>query len=276
MSASPPHSDIKIVVAGAGGRMGRMLIKTIGETPGAILHAALEHAGSPHMGADAGTLAGVGLLNVPVTSDPLAAIVDCDAIIDFTTPATSVELAALAAQARVVHVIGTTGIEAVQMNALHAASRHAIIVQSGNMSLGVNLLAAVVERVSRALDASWDIEIVEMHHRMKVDAPSGTALLLGEAAARGRNITLDAHSDRGRDGHTGARREGDIGFAALRGGSVVGDHTVILATQGERIELSHRAEDRSIFARGAVKAALWGHGRKPGFYSMADVLGINS
>jgi 4-hydroxy-tetrahydrodipicolinate reductase len=149
-----------------------------------------------------------------------------------------------------------------------------VIVRSGNMSLGVNLLAAMVEKVAKTLGVDWDIEIVEMHHRMKVDAPSGTALLLGEAAAKGRSLALAEHSVRVRDGHTGARKAGDIGFAALRGGTVVGDHSVIFAGPGERIELTHKAEDRGIFARGAVQAALWGRGRKPGLYSMADVLGF--
>jgi 4-hydroxy-tetrahydrodipicolinate reductase len=151
-----------------------------------------------------------------------------------------------------------------------------VIVRSGNMSLGVNLLAALVERAAASLGPDWDIEILEMHHKMKVDAPSGTALLLGEAAARGRTIALAEHSVRSRDGHTGARREGDIGFATLRGGSVVGEHSVIFAGTSERLELTHRAEDRAIFARGAVRAALWGRDKKPGHYSMADVLGLNA
>ena len=185
------------------------------------------------------------------------------------------ELAAIAAQARIVHVIGTTGLSAQDIAKLEAAARHAVIVRSGNMSLGVNLLAGLVRKVARTLGSDWDIEIVEMHHRMKVDAPSGTALLLGEAAAEGRAVDLAVVSDRGRDGHTGAREAGHIGFASLRGGTVVGDHMVTFAGSGERIELSHRAEDRTIFANGAVRAALWGRGRKPGAYTMADVLGLD-
>ncbi len=182
----------------------------------------------------------------------------------------------LAAQARIVHVIGTTGCTSEDDAKIAAAARHAVVIKSGNMSLGVNLLAVLVKQAARALGADdFDIEILEMHHKHKVDAPSGTALLLGEAAAEGRDIGLGQHSVRVRDGHTGARENGTIGFAALRGGSVVGDHSVILAGQGERITLSHHAEDRTIFARGAVKAALWGRGRKPGLYSMADVLGLN-
>jgi 4-hydroxy-tetrahydrodipicolinate reductase len=195
-------------------------------------------------------------------------------VLDFTTPQATRLFAGLAAQARIVHVVGTTGLQPDDLAALEAAARHAVIVRSGNMSMGVNLLAALVKRVARTLGPEFDVEILEMHHRMKVDAPSGTALLLGEAAAQGREIPLAQHAVRSRDGHTGARKEGDIGFATLRGGSVVGDHSVIFAGAGERIVLSHHAEDRAIFARGAVRAALWGKGRKPGLYDMADVLGL--
>ncbi|WP_158813579.1 4-hydroxy-tetrahydrodipicolinate reductase [Methylocapsa sp. S129] len=268
-------ADMRLVVTGAAGRMGRMLIKTIHETPGAVLTGALEHQGSIALGEDAGLLAGCGKAGVPISADPLAAILSADGIVDFSTPSASVEFAALAAQARIAHIIGTTGLSAEDLKRIGAAARHAAIVQSGNMSLGVNLLAALTRRVARALGEDFDIEIVEMHHRMKVDAPSGTALLLGEAAAQGRGINLSERSARGRDGHTGARRTGDIGFASLRGGTVVGDHSVIFASESERIELTHRAEDRVVFARGAVKAALWAHGRKAGLYSMADVLGLN-
>ena len=267
-------TDMKLVVVGAAGRMGRMLVRTIAETPGLTLHAALEHAGSSALGKDSGMLAGLGDNGVPVTSDPLEAVVHAQGVIDFSTPATTVAMAALAAQARIAHVIGTTGLSNDDLAKIAAAARHAPIVRSGNMSLGVNLLAALVEKAAQALGPAWDIEILEMHHRMKVDAPSGTALLLGEAAAKGRDIALDAHSVRSRDGHTGARREGDIGFATLRGGTVVGDHSVIFAAAGERLTLTHNAEDRGLFARGAAQAALWARDRKPGLYSMRDVLGF--
>ena len=160
------------------------------------------------------------------------------------------------------------------MAVIKSVTSRAVVVQSGNMSLGVNLLAALVKRVAQSLDQSFDIEIVEMHHRAKIDAPSGTALMLGQAAADGRGITLDQHSARGRDGITGARRPGDIGFASLRGGSVTGDHSVIFAGSMERIELTHRAEDRTMFAQGAIRAALWARGKPPGLYSVADVLGL--
>jgi 4-hydroxy-tetrahydrodipicolinate reductase len=267
-------SEMRLVVAGAAGRMGRMLVQAIHEMPGVCLCGALEREGSIALGQDAGLLAGAGKLNVEITSDALEALANADGVLDFTNPATTLNLTALAAQARIVHVIGTTGLSPIDIEKIDAASRHAVIVRSGNMSLGVNLLASLVRKVAQTLGEDFDIEIVEMHHRMKVDAPSGTALLLGEAAAAGRQIELAQRSVRARDGHTGARNAGDIGFAALRGGTVVGDHQVIFAGNGERIELAHRAEDRSIFARGAVKAALWGHGRKPGHYAMADVLGI--
>ncbi|MDR7033758.1 4-hydroxy-tetrahydrodipicolinate reductase [Mesorhizobium sp. BE184] len=267
--------DMGLVVVGAAGRMGRTLIQIIQATPGATLVGAIEHAGSPHVGKDAGELAGVGPLGVVISDDPLPAFAKADGVLDFSTPAASVEFAGYAAQARIVHVIGTTGCSDDDNARIAAAGRHATIVKSGNMSLGVNLLSVLVEQAARALDAAdFDIEILEMHHKHKVDAPSGTALLLGEAAAAGREIQLAEKSVRVRDGHTGAREAGTIGFATLRGGSVIGEHSVLLAGLGERVTLSHHAEDRAIFARGAVKAALWAQGRKPGLYSMRDVLGL--
>ena len=266
-------ADMRLIVTGAAGRMGRMLIKAIAETRGFSLAGALERAGSPHLGQDAALAAGLAApAGVPVTDDPLPLMLVSDGIIDFSAPAATVELDGLAAQARIVHVIGTTGLEEEHLKRIGAAARHAPIVRSGNMSLGVNVLAELVRQAARTLGAEFDIEIVEMHHRMKIDAPSGTALLLGEAAAEGRGVDLAAHSARGRDGITGARRPGDIGFASLRGGTVVGDHSVVFAGEGERITLSHHAEDRTLFARGALKAAQWAIGRKPGLYSMADVL----
>lgn len=268
-------SEMRLVVAGAAGRMGRVLVEIIRQTPGAHLAGALEEPGSIAIGQDAGLLAGCGQMGVEISGDALPAIAGADGLLDFTTPQSTVELAGLAAQARIVHVIGTTGLNADDLRRIEAAARHAVIIRSGNMSLGVNLIAALVERAARTLGPDFDIEIVEMHHRMKVDAPSGTALLLGEAAAKGRGIRLEEHAVRVRDGHTGPRRAGDIGFASLRGGTVVGNHTVIFAGPGERIEIAHAAEDRSIFARGAVQAALWGRNQKPGLYSMADVLGLS-
>jgi len=267
-------SDIRIVVAGAAGRMGQTLIRTIGETKGCIVSGALEAPGNPDLGQDAGTLAGLKPLGLALTDDPLPLIAKADALVDFTTPKVSVELAALCAQARIVDVIGTTGCSADDDAKIRAAARHATIIKSGSMSMGINLLAALVRRAAKALP-DFDVEIVEMHHRRKVDAPSGTALLLGQAAAESRGIALGDKAVRARDGHTGARPDGAIGFASLRGGTVIGEHEVIFAGPSERIVLSHVAEDRSIFAHGAVAAAKWGQGKKPGLYAMADVLGLS-
>jgi len=269
-------NDMKLVVVGAAGRMGQALIRIIHETDGVTLHAAIEREGSAFVGKDAGDLAGTGPLGVIVTTDPLKAFLDADGVLDFTAPDASVTFAGLAAQARIVHVIGTTGCGPEHEEKFEAAARHARVVKSGNMSLGVNLLGVLTRDAAKALPAiGWDIEIVEMHHKHKVDAPSGTALLLGEAAATGRGIDLATQSVRVRDGHTGPRPAGTIGFATLRGGSVVGDHSVILAGEGELVTLSHSARDRSIFARGAVTAAVWARNEKPGFYSMLDVLGLS-
>ncbi len=267
-------SDMRLIVAGASGRMGRTLVRAIAETKGVTLCGALEQSGSPMLGRNASDLAGVGGQDILLTDDAERLMRQADGIIDFTAPSATVEHAVLAAKVGIVHVIGTTGFSADDEARIAEAAKRAIIVKSGNMSLGVNLLAALVKRVAKTLDEDFDIEVVEMHHNKKVDAPSGTALLLGHAAAEGRGVDLEKTSVRSRDGHTGARKAGDIGFATLRGGTVVGDHTVIFAGTAERLELSHRAEDRMIFARGAVKAALWANGKKPGLYSMADVLGL--
>jgi 4-hydroxy-tetrahydrodipicolinate reductase len=245
----------------------------VAESKDFTLHGALEREGHPDLGNDAGTLAGLKPVGVALSDDPLMVLKDAQALVDFTTPQTSVALAALAAQARIVHVLGTTGLSASDDEKIRAAARHATIVKSGNMSLGVNLLAAFAKQAAKALPG-FDIEIVEMHHRKKVDAPSGTALLLGHAAAEGRNIALEQHAVKSRDGHTGPREETDIGFASLRGGTVVGEHDVIFAGDGERVVLHHIAEDRAIFANGALAAAKWGQGKKPGLYAMADVLGL--
>jgi 4-hydroxy-tetrahydrodipicolinate reductase len=267
-------ADLRLLITGAAGRMGRTLIRAACESPGFALAGALERVGAPELGEDAGTLAGLKPLGVPVASDPMALFTKADAIVDFSTPAASVGFAAAAAERKIVHVIGTTGLSAADEQKIEAAARHTVIVKSGNMSLGVNLLAALVKRSAKALGEEYDIEILEMHHNQKVDAPSGTALLLGRAAAEGRGIALAKRKVGGRDGVTGVRKKGDVGFASLRGGSVVGDHSVIFAGPAERLELVHRAEDRMIFARGALAAAKWGKGRKPGLYSMMDVLGL--
>lgn len=267
-------SDMRLIVAGAGGRMGRTLIQAIAAGADVKLVGAVDAAGADAIGRDAGELAGTGRSGITVGAEIEPLLAAADGIIDFTTPKATVALAQRAAAHGLVHVIGTTGTSEADEAAITAAAKRVAIVKSGNMSLGVNLLAALVKRVAKTLGADFDIEIVEMHHGRKVDAPSGTALMLGRAAAAGRGIDLAQHRVAGRDGETGARRRGDIGFAALRGGTVVGDHSVIFAGTAERIELVHRAEDRMIFARGALAAALWARTRPPGLYSMVDVLGL--
>ncbi|MDO5621709.1 MAG: 4-hydroxy-tetrahydrodipicolinate reductase [Paracoccus sp. (in: a-proteobacteria)] len=264
-----------IVITGASGRMGQMLLREVLASNQARLVAALERPGSDWIGRDAGVALGGQPVGVTVTDDAVAAIARAQAVIDFTAPAATVAFAELTAQARAVHVIGTTGLSATDLAALKAAARHAPIIRAGNMSLGVNLLTALTRRVAAALGMDWDIEVVEAHHRHKVDAPSGTALMLGEAAAEGRGTTLDALRTPAREGMTGPRRPGSIGFAAIRGGDVVGEHDVIFAGEGERVMLRHIATDRAIFARGALRAALWGQDKGPGEYDMMDVLGLN-
>ena len=254
--------------------MGQALMRVIAETPGCAVAGAIEVKGSPHVGRDAGEIAGLAPLGIAISDDPLPVFAHIDGVLDFTTPASTVAFAGLSAQARIVHVIGTTGLSAADEAKIEAAARHATLVKAGNMSQGVNLLAALAARVAEALGPEFDIEILEMHHRHKRDAPSGTSLLLGRAMAEARGVSLEERGVRTRDGDGGPRREGDIGFAAARGGDMVGEHRVIFAGPGERIELAHIASNRGIFARGAVKAALWARGRAPGLYAMTDVLGL--
>ncbi|MGV8985070.1 MAG: 4-hydroxy-tetrahydrodipicolinate reductase [Cypionkella sp.] len=263
-----------IVVTGASGRMGQTLIKLILASGRWDLVGCIERSGNAWLGRDIGECMGVGTLGVTVSDDPLPAFARARALVDFTAPSATVNFAALAAQARLAHVVGTTGLEAEHHHKLDLAAHHAVVIQAGNMSLGVNLLTRLTQKVAQALDADWDIEIVEAHHRMKVDAPSGTALMLGEAAAAGRGVDFATAKVSGRDGITGARVKGSIGFSAIRGGDIVGEHDVIFAADGERITLRHVATDRSIFARGALRAAQWGLDQKPGRYDMMDVLGL--
>jgi len=265
----------KIGIVGAAGRMGRMLIDEVNATPGAKLAAAAERPGHDCIGRDAGTLAGLKPLGVAVADKPEAVFAASDVVIDFTVPTATLAHAALAAKHKAALVIGTTGFAPDQAKKVAAAARVVPIVWAANMSLGVNLLLALTQRVAKALGPDYDIEILEMHHKHKVDAPSGTALALGEAAATGRGVKLATVAARGRDGLTGARKPGAIGFAALRGGDVVGDHYVIYAGEGERLELVHKASSRKIYSRGAVRAALWLKGKKPGLYGMDDVLGLD-
>jgi 4-hydroxy-tetrahydrodipicolinate reductase len=267
-------SDLKVAIAGAGGKMGAANIRAIAATAGIRVVSAFDRAGAPVLGKDAGELVGIEALGVSITDDVAAALDTAEAIIDFTAPANSVALAQEAAKRGLVHIIGTTGCSEADEAAIREAATRARIVKAGNFSLGVNLLLGLVKQAAAALPG-FDIEILEMHHNKKVDAPSGTALMLGEAAARGRNLDLKTHSVRVRDGHTGPREEGSIGFATLRGGNVIGEHRVILAGPSERIELNHIADNRALFADGAVRAALWVRDQRPGLYSMADVLGFN-
>ena len=270
------NATINIAVTGASGRMGQALIYAIHDNPKTVLSGALEREGADSIGQDSGLLAGTGENHVEITDNFTVAFKGADVIVDFTIPQATLVFAEYAAENRIAHIIGTTGCDEVQDLAIARAAESTAIMKSGNMSMGVIMLSVLVERAAKALAASdWDIEVIEMHHKHKIDAPSGTALLLGNAAAEGRNIDLAESAVRGRDGITGERQEGTIGFAALRGGSVVGEHSVMFAGQGESITLSHRAEDRGIFARGAINAAVWTNAQKPGLYSMRDVLGIN-
>lgn len=266
-----------IAVTGASGRMGQMLIREITASDKMHLTAAVERAGHDWVGRDIGEAMGGTASGVTVTDDAAEAFGKVQAVIDFTAPQATIAFAAEAAKAGIVHVIGTTGMSDDEIAQLApAAEQGAIIIRAGNMSLGVNLLTQLTRQVAAALDADYDIEIIESHHNQKVDAPSGTALMLGEAAAEGRGVKLADVSDRGRDGITGAREKGDIGFTAIRGGDIVGEHDVMFAAAGERIILRHIASDRALFARGALKAALWGQGQAPGEYDMLDVLGLKT
>jgi len=267
-------AELRIGISGCAGRMGRMLVAEVAATPGCVLAGGADAPGSGGLGKDIGELAGIGTVGLIAGDDVAGLLAASDVAIDFSTPDASVAHAALAAIARKALVVGTTGLDAQAHAALAAAAARAPILWAPNMSLGVNWLLALVEQTAQRLGEDYDIEIVEMHHRHKVDAPSGTALALGRAAAAGRAVDLAAKSQRSRDGITGPRRRGDIGFATLRGGDNAGEHRVIFAAEGEQIELGHRATSRRVFARGAVAAAQWLAGQKPGLYGMKDVLGL--
>ena len=267
-------TELAIGVIGAGGRMGTTVVQEIVDTEGCALAAAAEAPGHSAIGRDAGEVAGLGALGVSIGADPAAVFGRAEAVIEFALPEATARHVGLAARAGTAHVIGTTGFGAAHEAAIAEAGGSVPVVVAPNMSLAVNILFALTRQVASLLDDRFDIEIVEMHHKHKVDAPSGTALGLGRAAAAGRGVDLDAVSRMARHGHTGARARGDIGFAVLRGGDVVGDHTAVFAIEGERLELAHKASSRRIFSRGAVHAALWTPGRAPGVYTMADVLGL--
>ena len=265
---------MKIGIPGAAGRMGQTLTRQVTATDGCTVVAATEVPDHPALGRDCGALAGIEPLGVAIGDDPQAMFRAADAVLDFTLPGAAVRHAELAAFEGTILVVGTTGLGADEQSALEAAAARTAVVQAPNMSLAVNLLFRLTEQVAGLLDDDYDIEIVEMHHRHKIDAPSGTALGLGRAAARARGVSFDEVADRGRDGVTGARERGAIGFAALRGGDVIGEHSVIFAAEGERLELAVRSSNRQTYARGAVQAARWAEARAPGLYTMADVLGF--
>ena len=265
---------LKVGIIGCAGRMGQMLVRTVAANDRCLVVGGNEQPRSAAVGRDLGLVAGIDALGVSVTDDPADLFTQADAVLEFTSAAATVQHVELAAKKKKIHVIGTTGFEPPQLAALHRAAKQTAVVMAPNMSVGLNLLLRMIEQMAHALDVDWDIEILEMHHRHKVDAPSGTALALGRAAAAGRGAPLDHLAKRARDGITGARRRGDIGFAVLRGGAVVSDHRVIFATEGERVELTHIATSREIYARGALRAALWAQGKPPGLYSMTDVLGL--
>lgn len=263
---------MKIGIAGCTGRMGRQLITEVLASTEHQLTAGTDQKSSPHIGDDLATLAGLPAINISVSPNT-ECFKQCDAIIDFTSPSHTLELARLCSEHHINHIIGTTGLTDTEQAELEAYAKNTTIIHATNMSIGVNLLNSLTEKVASILDDSYDIEIIEMHHNKKVDAPSGTALTLGEYAAKGRKVSLDNVACKSRDGNTGTRPQGEIGFATLRGGDVVGDHTVIFATEGERIELTHKANSRNIFAKGALRACSWAKNQKPGLYSMQDVLG---
>jgi 4-hydroxy-tetrahydrodipicolinate reductase len=269
---------MKIGVVGCGGRMGRMVVQVILNTEGVSLAGGSEQLGHELIGREVAALVGGPASgqasDCRIEADPASLFVDSDAVIDFTSPSATALHARLAARHGTALVVGTTGLGLEQNESLSAAAEAVPVVVSANMSVGINLLLGLTRQVAAILGDDYDIEVVEMHHRHKVDAPSGTALALGHAAAAGRGTSLDSVSQRVRDGQIGSRQSGTIGFATLRGGDVVGEHTVMFAGDGERIELTHRATSRIIFAQGAVRAARWAVGRSPGLYSMRQVLGL--
>jgi len=261
--------DLKIGIVGCSGRMGQMVINQVAGTEGCVIAGASEQPGHDAIGQEA-------VAGVTVRDDPAAMMADVDVVVDFTIPDATVHHAELAAASGTAMVIGTTGLDDAQAQVLSAAATKIPVVWAPNMSVGVTLLLALTEQVAGLLEPqNYDIEVVEMHHRHKIDAPSGTALGLGKAAAAGRGVPLESVYQAVRDGHTGARPDGQIGFATLRGGDVVGDHSVVFAGDGERVELTHKAGSRTVFAAGAVRAAMWTKGRATGLYSMKSVLGFD-
>ena len=267
-------TKLKIGIVGAGGRMGKMNVATVLASDKTELGAALEREGSEFIGKDAGFLV-VGENAGVIITDKLDEFVSgCDAVIDFSTPASTIKISDEIAKQGKIHIIGTTGLSVEAEAQLRNNAKNSRIIYAPNMSLGVNLLFAITKKVAESLDEEYDIEILEMHHNKKVDSPSGTALGLGRAAAEGRKVKLDEVWCKARDGQVGARKQGEIGFATLRGGDIVGDHTAIFAADGERIELTHKASNRNIFSKGALRAAIWAKDQPNGLYNMQNVLGF--
>tara|TARA_B100000676_G_C18009271_1_gene805688 strand:+ start:127 stop:942 length:816 start_codon:yes stop_codon:yes gene_type:complete len=268
-------NDLKVGILGGAGRMGQMNIRQVTATEGCVVAGVTVRPGSEAVGRDAGGIAGLPTLGVSVSDDAASMIAGVDVVIDFTLPDVAVDAARLAAQAGAALIAGTTGLSLEQEEEIVRAARHVPVVRAANTSVGVTLLAALAEQAAQMLGDNYDIEVLEMHHRHKIDAPSGTALALGDALARGRGVELAEVKQVVRDGETGARRPGDIGFATLRGGDVAGEHEVIFAAEGERVTLGHKASSRQVFAVGAVRAALWTRTQRPGFYNMRNVLGFD-
>ncbi len=263
---------MKIGIIGCAGRMGKTLVQTVSGHADSKLAGGTEYAASSAIGQDVALVAGLEPCGVAITGSAEELIQSADAVIDFTTPENTLNTAALVAKHGKILVAGTTGFSAAQQEELKTFASKTPIVWSSNMSIGVNLLFAMVEQMAGILGPDYDIEILEMHHRHKKDSPSGTAISLGEAAARGRKVSLNDVARYSREGIIGERPIGEIGFATLRGGSVIGDHTVIFASDDDRIEITHKSSSRGIYARGAVQAALWARGQKPGLYSIQDVV----
>jgi 4-hydroxy-tetrahydrodipicolinate reductase len=263
---------VRVGILGCAGRMGRMLIAEALSSDGLVLAGGTEVAGSPAIGRDLGELAGRERLGIAAGDDPSALMAACDVAVDFTRPAAMIDHARLAQDSGTALVVGTTGLGPDALLALDEAAKTIPVLRAANMSVGITVIEDVVRRMTKSLGPAYDIEIVEMHHRHKIDAPSGTALALGRAAAAGRGVELESVWRLSREGDAGPRKPGEIGFAALRGGGVIGEHKVIFASESERIEIGHVASSRQLFASGAMRAALWLAGRKPGLYSVSDVL----
>ncbi|MDQ6990175.1 MAG: 4-hydroxy-tetrahydrodipicolinate reductase [Mariprofundaceae bacterium] len=266
---------IRVIVTGASGRMGRMLVKAVDASENTELIGATERPNSPLLGTDAGNLAGIGALGVNLVDD-LSKCNEADVLIDFTAPEACLKHAQFVADQQMKMVIGTTGFEDQHIETLHDILKHTSVVMAANYSVGVNLALSLIQQAAQVLGADYDAEIYEAHHKHKVDAPSGTALAMGRALAKGRDITLDDMAVYGREGITGARKAGTIGFSVARGGNIVGDHKAMFIADEERIEISHFAQDRIVFAKGAVRAARWAVEQKHGWYDMQDVLQLKA